>query len=144
MNPENEVLKEAYRLLGTPYLWGGKGPDAFDCSGFVCHCLRMAIPSITDMCAARLYDWSFNKDLPVKEMLGALVFFSHPDESPMIDHVGICIGNGYYIESAGGDHTTTSVAVAENQGACVRIRPISSRKHCNGFTWPRFEITSNH
>jgi cell wall-associated NlpC family hydrolase len=27
------LLAEAHRLLGSPYEWGAKGPQAFDCSG---------------------------------------------------------------------------------------------------------------
>jgi cell wall-associated NlpC family hydrolase len=35
-NPQNDreqLLVEAHALLGTPYEWGAKGPDAYDCRG---------------------------------------------------------------------------------------------------------------
>ena len=30
-----DILRAARRHLGTPYVWGGETPGAFDCSGFV-------------------------------------------------------------------------------------------------------------
>ena len=30
------IIKEAGRHLGKPYLYGGNGPQSFDCTGFTC------------------------------------------------------------------------------------------------------------
>ena len=30
---QTAIVQEAYRHLGKPYVWGAKGPNAFDCSG---------------------------------------------------------------------------------------------------------------
>ena len=30
-----QAIAYAQRQIGLPYLWGGTGPDAFDCSGLV-------------------------------------------------------------------------------------------------------------
>lgn len=35
----SSVVSRAYSKLGSPYVWGGVGPDGFDCSGFVSYCL---------------------------------------------------------------------------------------------------------
>ncbi len=35
----NAVVNRAYAELGKPYVWGGVGPDGYDCSGFVSYCL---------------------------------------------------------------------------------------------------------
>ena len=34
------LVNEAAKHLGKPYVWGAKGPNSFDCSGFVYYCLR--------------------------------------------------------------------------------------------------------
>lgn len=34
------LVNEASKHLGKPYVWGAKGPNSFDCSGFVYYCLR--------------------------------------------------------------------------------------------------------
>ncbi len=36
------LLSIASSKLGRPYVWGSKGPDSFDCSGFVYWCLNQA------------------------------------------------------------------------------------------------------
>lgn len=38
----NSLLSVASSKLGKPYIWGAKGPNAFDCSGFVYWCLNHA------------------------------------------------------------------------------------------------------
>lgn len=35
----NTVVDRAYAELGKAYVWGGVGPDGYDCSGFVSYCL---------------------------------------------------------------------------------------------------------
>lgn len=50
------VLDYAYSKIGYPYVWGGKGPDEFDCSGFVAWCYRqigISLPSYTESLYAR-------------------------------------------------------------------------------------------
>lgn len=35
-----EFINELRKHIGKPYVWGGKGPDVFDCSGLVWYCAK--------------------------------------------------------------------------------------------------------
>ena len=35
----SDTVSRAYSCLGAPYVWGGVGPDGYDCSGLVSYCL---------------------------------------------------------------------------------------------------------
>lgn len=53
--PPNEkgsaIVQAALTKVGCKYVWGAKGPNQFDCSGFVYWCLREAgVPSANSMC----------------------------------------------------------------------------------------------
>jgi hypothetical protein len=44
----SEVLERARSRAGDPYVWGGKAPGGFDCSGFVAWAYEGQVPSFTD------------------------------------------------------------------------------------------------
>lgn len=44
----DRALSRARSRIGDPYVWGGKQPGAFDCSGFVSWAYEGAVPSFTD------------------------------------------------------------------------------------------------
>jgi hypothetical protein len=85
-------------LLGAPYLWGGRSPAGFDCSGFVQQVLleqgRSLPRDARHQCAAC-------RRLPGREQpaVGDLAFFRRPGEPA--SHVGIGLGAGYYAHCRG-------------------------------------------
>ena len=56
--------------------------------------------------------------------LGDLVFFGSEES---VTHVALAWGRGNMLEAGGGGRTTTSVAIARQRGAEVRICSISRR-----------------
>ena len=40
VNKADEVINEAKKHIGKPYVWGASGPNSFDCSGFVSYVLK--------------------------------------------------------------------------------------------------------
>jgi peptidoglycan endopeptidase LytE len=77
--------------LGSRYLWGGTGPNGFDCSGFVWSVFQAA--GITfERGSARALWQQFDAPAPAEQYkFGTLVFFSN------LAHVGVVVDqNGFY------------------------------------------------
>ena len=92
------AIAYAGQQVGKPYLWGGTGPDAFDCSGLVMMAYRAAGISIERTSQAQ---WASEQRVSSPQP-GDLVFFAGADgtmTSP--GHVGIVIGGGKMIEAYG-------------------------------------------
>lgn len=99
------AVSYAYAKLGSPYVWGATGPDAFDCSGLIQAAYRSAGISLPRTTYAQI---DTGQRVSRSELLpGDLVFFYSA-----ITHVGIYVGNGQMIH-------------APNPSAPVRLAPIS-------------------
>lgn len=88
VSPE-DVINFAYSFLGTPYVWGTKGPHTFDCSGFTSYVYRYFGFPITS--ASR---WQVNEGVAVKDgdiRPGDLMFFGGRSTPRSVGHVGMCI-----------------------------------------------------
>jgi len=122
------AIAYAKQQLGKPYLWGGTGPDSFDCSGLVMMAYRAAgidLPRTSEQQWARGPRVSPSQVRP-----GDLVFFAGSDgtvTSP--GHVGLVIGGGLMIEAYG-------------TGYPIRIAPYGDRQPV-GFTrpWARSDVS---
>ena len=92
------VISFAEQQLGKPYLWGGTGPDAFDCSGLVMMAYRSAGISIARTSQDQ---WATETRVPASQVQpGDLVFFAGSDGTPTSPgHVGLVIGGGKMIEA---------------------------------------------
>jgi len=92
------VISFAEQQLGKPYLWGGTGPDAFDCSGLVMMAYRSAGISIARTSQDQ---WATETRVPASQVQpGDLVFFAGSDGTPTSPgHVGLVIGGGQMIEA---------------------------------------------
>jgi cell wall-associated NlpC family hydrolase len=103
----------AHQYMGTPYVWGGKTPAGFDCSGFAQYIygkVGISIPGDT------YAQWAAPNGRPVKQSQlqpGDLVFFRGSD-AKMVNgrlspgHVGVYIGNGQMIDAP---HTGSDVRI---------------------------------
>lgn len=98
------ALSYAYAKLGSPYVWGAAGPDAFDCSGLVQAAYRSAGISLPRTTYAQI---DAGRRVSRSELQpGDLVFFYSG-----VSHVGIYVGNGQMIH-------------APNPSAPVRLAPV--------------------
>jgi cell wall-associated NlpC family hydrolase len=92
------IISYAEDQIGKPYLWGGTGPDAFDCSGLVMMAYRAAgiyIPRTSQQ------QWLWGPRVPASQVEpGDLVFFAGSDGTDTAPgHVGLVIGHGQMIEA---------------------------------------------
>ena len=91
------AITYAEQQLGKPYLWGGTGPDAFDCSGLVMMAYRAAGSTSR---APRSSSGPPSACPASQAQPGDLVFFAGADGTPTSPgHVGLVIGNGKMIEA---------------------------------------------
>ena len=95
----------AQSKLGKPYVYGATGPDKFDCSGLTTWLFQAVGVSLKRSAYAQGYDDTYTKIEGVENLKrGDLVFFNTISDSDLSDHVGIYIGNGYFIHASSGGH----------------------------------------
>ncbi|MFY9778936.1 MAG: C40 family peptidase [Candidatus Baltobacteraceae bacterium] len=98
------VVRYAMSFVGVPYVWAGASPSGFDCSGFTQYVFKqlgVAIP--------RTADAQFAAGRPVSDPLpGDLVFFQTYDWGA--SHVGLYLGNGYFVNAIRPDVHVSSFA----------------------------------
>ena len=120
------MIEYSKTFIGKPYMWGGEGVRGFDCSGFIQEVLRcVGLDPKGDQTAQALYNYFIKRSKGSGVAPGSLLFWGKSTEK--ITHVSLAIDYFYHIEAGGGNSKTTSLQVAERQGAMVRIRPINSR-----------------
>jgi cell wall-associated NlpC family hydrolase len=89
------IARAAQSLIGSPYRYGGAGPDAFDCSGLVSYVHRQ-LGYATPRTAAQQYAQA----RPVARadlQPGDLVFFRL--EGGPVSHVGVYMGNDRFVHA---------------------------------------------
>ena len=102
INAPNQVVATAIAFaeqqVGKPYLFGGTGPDAFDCSGLVMMAYRAAGVNLERTSEQQ---WASEVRIPASQVQpGDLVFFVGADGTATAPgHVGLVIGGGKMIEA---------------------------------------------
>lgn len=96
---QSQIVAYAHTFLGLPYVYGGNGPNSFDCSGLTKYVYKHFGYNINRGATSQLQN-----GIPVsKENLqpGDLVFFNSNGTGPdRATHVGIYIGNGEFLHAS--------------------------------------------
>ena len=94
-NEQQKVVNEAKRQLGKPYVWGGKGPNSFDCSGLVQYVYKNAVNM--NVPAPTQTQERYGKEVSLSSLQpGDLLFYGVRGDT---GHVGIYIGNNQMIHA---------------------------------------------
>lgn len=91
-----DVIATARSKLGSRYVWGAEGPNAFDCSGLMQwaygqHGIRL--PRVAADQAR------YGQTVPYGSHQPGDLIFSSWDTNPDVDHVALYIGGGEYIHA---------------------------------------------
>lgn len=106
-NDRSAILEEAKKYIGTPYVWGGKTPAGFDCSGFTSYVYRQVYG--IELGSYTVPQETSGETIDIAQAKpGDLLFWGGHGGSY---HVAISMGEGQYIH-------------APESGDVVRIAPI--------------------
>ncbi|MDO5425708.1 MAG: NlpC/P60 family protein [Eubacteriales bacterium] len=117
------LVSVAKKEVGKPYIWGGNGPDGYDCSGFVSYCYR-AIGITLPRTTYYMYNSGVSIDPnDVSEwQVGDLLINQGTIDGRGGGHVIMYIGNGRVIQSTSGG---VQIGSAYNYvGRYARVRRI--------------------
>lgn len=118
-----EIRELALGYLGRPYVMGGVGSPAFDCSGFTCRVYAeagYAIPRVSRDQARAGRDVALDALAP-----GDLLFFTGDPGGSRIAHVGIYLGDRELVHASTGDG---KIVIASLAASWFRDRLVSARR----------------
>ncbi len=93
-----QMVLDARRLVGVPYLWGGVSANGIDCSGFAQLVHRWSGLTLRRDADIQMLD---GHPLPGEQMQsGDLAFFGEQGERRSITHVGLSLGGWKIIHSS--------------------------------------------
>lgn len=89
----DSIIEYAKLFLGTPYVYAGKGPNKFDCSGFTAFVFRHFGYELRASAKGQLDDGWKVITKPDDLRCGDLVFYGGRGKTREIGHVGIVVSN---------------------------------------------------
>lgn len=125
MTARQRFVELALEQLGRPVLWCQKGPDAFDCSGLMTHCLRLAGgPDLraawnSQRLADETPDLATGRPVVIEPLPGDLLFYGLA--SNRIEHVAIVLAGGKALSADGATSHQLDLQVAKADPHC-RVR----------------------
>ena len=93
------IIKYSKKLIGSPYLWGGKTPFGYDCSGFVQQVFKSLDISFQRDTSEQIKDNRMSSIDIESVNKGDILFFDM--EGNGVDHVGIWYNKNHVIHCGG-------------------------------------------
>src|SRR5262249_55951986 len=153
---QKQILNTAVRLIGFPYVWGGEsetttspyGPQVhggFDCSGFVWRVYKLQAYPNEEKLAAVLKGrttYAMSGEVPAADRIpfaklepADVIFFgaAGPKSKPrQVPHMGIYLGNGWFIHSSGSGVTVAQLSGWYAQRFAWGRRPLAEASLVSG------------
>ena len=107
----SEIIECSKKLIGSPYLWGGKTPFGYDCSGFVQQVFKSINISLQRDTSEQIKDKRMDSIDITSVDIGDIIFFDI--EGKGVDHIGIWYGENQIIH-CGGEVKIQSIKEFEN------------------------------
>lgn len=120
----SRLLRAALSRRGLPYVWGGRGPRVFDCSGLVQWSFAQAGIVMPRVAADQALT---GPAVPLSEAAPGDLLFYHtdPTDPHYISHVAIYLGHGLMIQAPepGLDVEVVPVTLGPELAGVVRVDP---------------------
>ena len=95
------IAQHALTHLGAPYRFAASGPDKFDCSGFVLHCLAKEGFQVRHTAKSIGADGRYRQIPDIRQlMVGDVVCFDTVRDDDPSDHVGFYLGGGQFVHAS--------------------------------------------
>lgn len=95
------VVRHALTHLDAPYRFAASGPSAFDCSGFVLHCLKAEGFRMSHAAKSIGADGRYRRIEAIDQlMVGDVVCFDTVRDDDPSDHVGFYMGGGQFVHAS--------------------------------------------
>jgi len=99
LSKRQKVLHYCRMLMGSPYLWGGKTPFGYDCSGLIQSIYKMVEINFSRDTSDQIQDSRFASISVNDAQPGDIVFFDFDNNG--VDHVGIWYGDDMVVHCSG-------------------------------------------
>lgn len=93
-----QIAQHAQNYLGRPYVYGGNGPNSFDCSGFTKYVYAQFDCTLNRTATDQLENGVSVEKSELEP--GDLVFFRSAGTVKPVSHVGLYIGDGSFIHAS--------------------------------------------
>jgi cell wall-associated NlpC family hydrolase len=99
LSDREKVVKESYKYIGIPYIWGGNNPQGFDCSGLVQWVLKKTHDILIERTTGlQSKKWSSELKFDLSQIKpGDLIYFT--TKINQISHVGVYSGDHKFIHA---------------------------------------------
>jgi len=121
------VVGTALSAMGTPYLWGGTGPDGFDCSGLIQYTYAQHGVSLPRTSAEQARVGRAVEKRVADLAPGDILTFAS-DPGGEVSHVGLYLGEGRFIHSANGGVQTSLLKADDPAGGWWYARWVGARR----------------